>query len=120
STAPAPPPGRGLCFGSCAAGGRALIGDAATSEGADMLDELASRADVLIETGPPGATAALRERHPRLIVASITPFGQSGPYRDWRASDLVAQAACGTSARSGPADRTQGRPVATLPRHPPP
>ena len=99
-----PAPERSLFFWFYAAGKRSLICDPATSEGADMLDDLASRADVLIETGPPGATAALREQHPRLIVASITPFGQSGPYRDWRASDLVAQAVGGMLAVNGHAD----------------
>jgi crotonobetainyl-CoA:carnitine CoA-transferase CaiB-like acyl-CoA transferase len=53
----------------------------------------------VIESEPPGRLGALgcgpddlRAANPRLIVASITPFGQRGPRRDWRASDLVAQA----------------------------
>jgi crotonobetainyl-CoA:carnitine CoA-transferase CaiB-like acyl-CoA transferase len=97
-------PERSLFFWFYAAGKRSVVCDPATADGAALLDDLAGRADVLIDTGPPGATVAVRARHPRLIVASITPFGQSGPYRDWHASDLVAQAVGGMLAVSGHAD----------------
>ncbi len=92
---------RSLFFWFYAAGKRSLVLDPSDPS---LLDGLAARADVLIETGPPGGTAALRAAHPRLVVASITPFGQEGPYRDWRASDLVAQAMGGMLAVSGHAD----------------
>src|SRR5262245_28882672 len=93
---------RSLFFWFYAAGKRSLVLDPAADSA--LLDRLAARADVLIETGPPGGTAALRAAHPRLVVASITPFGQAGPYRDWRSSDLVAQAMGGMLAVSGFAD----------------
>ena len=100
------PAGQGsLFFWFYAAGKRSVACDVATPDGTALLDRLAARADVRIETGPPGATAALRARHPRLVVASITPFGQHGPYRDWRSSDLVAQAMGGMLAVSGRPDR---------------
>ncbi len=104
-------PDRSLFFWFYAAGKRSVLCDPTTPDGAALLDDLAGRADVLIDTGPPGGTAALCERHPRLIVASITPFGQSGPYRDWHASDLVAQAVGGMLAVNGHAD---GPPLQSL------
>lgn len=95
---------RSLFFWFYAAGKRSVACDPAAPGGAAQLDRLAAAADVLVETGPPGAMTALRERHPHLVVASITPFGQAGPYRDWRSSDLVAQAMGGMLAVSGAAD----------------
>ncbi len=89
---------RSLFFWFYAAGKRSLVLDPSDPA---RLDRLAARADVLIETGPPGEAGALRAAHPHLVVASITPFGQAGPYRDWRASDLVAQAMGGMLAVSG-------------------
>ena len=90
---------RSIFFWFYAAGKRSVTLDVATPAGAARLRHLVARADVLIETEPPGrldelgvGADALREVNPRLVVASITPFGQRGPYRSWRASDTVAQA----------------------------
>lgn len=73
--------------------------DLGTEHGAASLSELAEHADVLVEDCPPGATdgsclgvQALRQRNARLIIASITPFGQDGPYRDYLLTEIVAQA----------------------------
>jgi len=81
---------------------RGITLDVARPAGAALLRRLAADADVLIESEPPGRLAALgcgpealRAANPRLVVASITPFGQRGPYRDWRASDTVAEATGG-------------------------
>jgi len=93
---------RSVFFWFYAAGKRSVVLDPSDT---GQLDRLAARADVLIETGPPGRTGALRAAHPRLVVSSITPFGQEGPYRDWRGSDLVAQAMGGMLAVSGHRDR---------------
>jgi crotonobetainyl-CoA:carnitine CoA-transferase CaiB-like acyl-CoA transferase len=69
---------------------------------------LAATADVIIETAAPGRLAAmglgyetLRARQPRLILLSITPFGQTGPYRDYRGSDLIGQATGGMAFVNG-------------------
>jgi crotonobetainyl-CoA:carnitine CoA-transferase CaiB-like acyl-CoA transferase len=63
------------------------------------LRDLARTADVLIEGFHPGHLAErglgftdLRRLNPRLIVTSITPFGQTGPYRDFHGDDVVAAA----------------------------
>jgi crotonobetainyl-CoA:carnitine CoA-transferase CaiB-like acyl-CoA transferase len=65
-------------------------------------DTLIGRADVLITTdGPQGLAklgldlTALVEQHPQLIAVSVTPYGLTGPYAQYRASDLVALAAGG-------------------------
>jgi len=109
---------RSIFFWFYAAGKRSVTLDVATRAGAARLRRLVASADVLIETEPPGrldelgvGADALREVNPRLVVASITPFGQRGPYRSWRASDTVAQAMGGMLYVNGHAD---GPPLRTL------
>jgi crotonobetainyl-CoA:carnitine CoA-transferase CaiB-like acyl-CoA transferase len=70
--------------------------DPTTSTGADVFKKLIARADVLIEDHAPGyldsiglGYESLHMLNPRLIVTSITPFGQTGPYRDWKGTDLI-------------------------------
>jgi crotonobetainyl-CoA:carnitine CoA-transferase CaiB-like acyl-CoA transferase len=70
--------------------------------------ELLKQADVLIETTPPGLMASLgfgypelSNINPRLIIVSITPFGQRGPYKDLKASDLTLQALGGWLSVTG-------------------
>ena len=77
---------------------------------------LARQADVLIESCRPGELdahglgyAALHALNPRLIVCSITPYGQSGPKRALRGSDLTALAASGNLFMTGDADRAPVR-----------
>jgi len=67
---------------------------------------LLAGADLLIEDGPPGALdrAALRERHPGLVIVSITPFGLTGPKAGHPATDFTVQAesgSLGSRARPG-------------------
>ena len=112
-------PERSLFFWFYSAGKRGITLDWRTAAGAATLRRLAARADVLIESEAPGTlaglgcgSAALRAANPRLVVASITPFGQTGPYRAWRASDTVAQAMGGmmfvNGHRDGPPLRSLG------------
>lgn len=72
---------------------------------------LAARSDVLIENFMPGTLdglglgyAALREVNPRLIVCSITGYGQDGPYRDRPGYDFMIQAQGGIMSITGPED----------------
>jgi len=67
-----------------------------TADGRDIFRRLAKSADVVIESFPPGymeelglGYLALRDLNPGIIVTSITGFGQNGPYRDWKSSDLI-------------------------------
>src|SRR5579883_2406397 len=64
----APDPARSVFFWFYALGKRSIVAEPA------LLERLLARADVVIETGPPGAGPALAARHPHLVVASITPF----------------------------------------------
>ena len=64
------------------------------------LIQLAADADALVEDFPPGylegiglSYARMREVNPAIVVASVTPFGQVGPYARMQGSDLIAQAA---------------------------
>ena len=70
-----------------------------TSPGRKIFQRLVKTADVVVESYPPGYLAtlglgysALSELNPQLIMASITNFGQSGPYRDYKSDDIVASA----------------------------
>ena len=82
-----------------------------TISGARILNRLLESADVLVENYPPDARPAsvelesLRQRYPRLIVTSITPFGQTGPYRDFAATDIVTTAISGLMYHSGDSDQ---------------
>ena len=71
----------------------------------DIAFELAKRADILIENNRPGAMArlgfgyeALAAVNPRLVYASISGFGQDGPYANLPCTDSVAQAYSGLVA----------------------
>lgn len=70
--------------------------DLRTPPGLDAFMRLAAQADVVIENFRPddlralGVTyEALRAVNPRLTLVSITPFGQTGPYADYRANNLI-------------------------------
>ncbi|MBI2906797.1 MAG: CoA transferase [Chloroflexi bacterium] len=83
-----------------------------SEEGKDIFRRLARSADFVIESYPPGRMKgfglgyeALSAVNPRLILTSITPFGQEGPYSSYKASDLTAMAMGGMMAVSGDPDR---------------
>jgi crotonobetainyl-CoA:carnitine CoA-transferase CaiB-like acyl-CoA transferase len=80
-------------------GKRSITLDIETEEGQDIFKKLAATADVVIESHPPGYLAStgigysvLGKINPRLVMASITDFGQNGPYRDYCPCGLVASA----------------------------
>ncbi|MBI4288129.1 MAG: CoA transferase [Chloroflexi bacterium] len=92
---------------------RGITLDVRTSPGQDTLKKLAGTADFLIESFPPGYLdslgldySVLGQLNPGLIFVSITPFGQSGPFRDYKMTDLVAMALGGQMYVAGDADRT--------------
>lgn len=70
-----------------------------TEPGKHLFRRLVAKTDILVESYPPGYLEALGlvyselgEINPRLIMASITGFGQSGPYREYKSCDMVASA----------------------------
>lgn len=94
------------------AGKRGLVVDLASAAGRARFRALAAQADVLIETTAPGQLealglgyGALSELNPGLIQVAITPFGQTGPRRDWRATDLTAWATGGAMRLCGEPER---------------
>ena len=94
--------GRSFYWSAFAAGKRSVILDLETPAGRERLERLLDGADFLIESADPGRMIAsgldpdsVKERHPRLIHVSITPFGWHGPKRDWAASELTLWAAGG-------------------------
>ena len=90
---------------------RGLTLDLAQPEGQTLFRRLAATADLVVETLPPGrldglglGEASLRATNPRLVVTSITGFGQTGPWRHYRSSDLVAGALGGAMYVTGAAE----------------
>ncbi|RYX95938.1 MAG: CoA transferase [Comamonadaceae bacterium] len=76
-----------------------------------VLKKLLAKADVLVQNLAPGAAArmglsydALRGDHPRLIVCDISGYGDSGPYRDKKAYDLLIQSEAGFLSVTGTPD----------------
>lgn len=90
--------------------------DLASPEGRTAFEALAAGADVVYESFAPGELERmglgwdrLRALNPRLVLVSVTPFGQSGPYRDWKTGELGLWALSGSLTLTGYPDR---RPVA--------
>ena len=92
---------------------RSLCLNLKTAEGVEALLRLAERADVMVELFRPGVVdrlgvgyAAVAARNPRIVYASISAYGQSGPYRERPAHDLAVEAMSGVlSVNLGPDDR---------------
>jgi len=81
-------------------------------EGKEIFKKLVQKADVVLESFPPGTMAGLglgyeelSKVNPSLVMTSITPFGQSGPYRDFKASDLTLWCLGGMAYVGGDPDR---------------
>lgn len=84
---------------------RSVVLDLDTAEGRVALAALAATADVLIEDLSPGRLAELIgdpwATNPKLVVASITPYGQDGPRAGWKGGDLIGWAGGGMAYISG-------------------
>jgi crotonobetainyl-CoA:carnitine CoA-transferase CaiB-like acyl-CoA transferase len=83
-----------------------------TAPGRGILHDLLGRADVFLDSTPwsllqaHGLTASdLRRAYPRLVATSITPYGRTGPYRDYQGADITACALSGLSEGLGHGDR---------------
>lgn len=92
-------------------GKESVVLDLGTSEGKAELKELISQADVLVQNLKPGALArlgfpveALRAAEPKLIVCSISGYGDNGPLADRKAYDLLIQAESGLCSITGGPD----------------
>ena len=76
--------------------------------GRELFHRLAQQADILLESYPPGYMESLgigyeqlSRQNPKLVYTAITPFGQTGPYRDFVAEDLDIMALCGVMSLTG-------------------
>ncbi|PKB79802.1 MAG: hypothetical protein BZY88_11500 [SAR202 cluster bacterium Io17-Chloro-G9] len=91
---------------------RGVTLDINVSSGRRLFEDMLVNADVLVENlAPSDASAravdylALAKINPALVVTSITPFGQTGPYRDMAATDIVTTALSGLMYHSGDSDQ---------------
>ncbi|MFQ5827297.1 MAG: CaiB/BaiF CoA transferase family protein, partial [Dehalococcoidia bacterium] len=107
-----PEPEKSLFWFAYNQGKRGITLNLEAGEGREIFRRLAPEADLVIESFAPGYMDGLglgypdlREINPAIIVTSITPFGQGGPYRDYRAPDMVGMALGGLMYLCGDADR---------------
>jgi formyl-CoA transferase len=90
-------------------------------EGKELFLQLCEKADIVVENYSAGTMermgfpyAVLQQRNPRLILCSISGFGQSGPRREWRAYDPIIQGAAGIVSVTGYDDRPPVRAGAAI------
>ncbi|MBS77755.1 CoA transferase [Variovorax sp.] len=100
--------GSSVLFGTYNRGKKGLVLDLKQASARDAALRLIAQADVVIESNRPGVMARLgldhataRAANPALVYASVTGFGQSGPYVDRPATDAVVQAYTGFSFGAG-------------------
>jgi len=79
-----------------------------TKDGREILKRLIKTSDIVVESFPPGymdrlglGYSELEKINPKVIMTSITPFGQTGPYKDYKASDLTCWAMGGLLFQTG-------------------
>ena len=111
-----PHPEKSLLFFVLNVNKRGVTLNLEASGGAELLRKLAADADVVVESFKPGyldslggmggvGYEALREVNPRLVVTSITPFGQTGPYSGYEGEELLCYAMSTIMSISGTSDR---------------
>jgi crotonobetainyl-CoA:carnitine CoA-transferase CaiB-like acyl-CoA transferase len=103
-----PNPNKSLYWLSYNTDKRGITLDLERADGQKLFKKLITSTDFVVETFPPDRLSelglnfeVLRKLNPRLILISITPFGQSGPYRNYKGSDLVAMAMSGMMSLIG-------------------
>ena len=111
-----PDPEKSLFWFSFNANKRGITLDIETADGQEIFKKLAKSADIIVESFPPGhmdkiglGYSVLEKVNPGLSLISITPFGQTGPYRDYKISDVVAWALGGYMYSVGDDDRAPVR-----------
>jgi len=103
--------GRSTYFASVNRNKESVAMDLKSDCGREAFRSLAERADVIVENNPPGRMErfglgyeTISDLNPEIVYCSITGFGQTGPYRELPALDIVAQALSGVMSITGPAD----------------
>ena len=102
-------------FLSCNRGKKSAAIDFAQADGAALVRRMAAEADVIVENFKVGGlkkfgldAASLRQANPRLVYASITGFGQDGPYADRAGYDYIIQGMGGLMSITGLPDGEPG------------
>ncbi len=111
-----PHPERSLPWLSYNARKKSVTLNIETTSGQELFRDLIKKADFLFEALPPGRMeelglgyGTLSQTNPGLVMASISPFGQTGPYKDFQATDLVSMAMGGMMYVTGESDRPPHR-----------
>jgi len=101
-----PHPEKSGLFFSLNTNKRSVTLDPSSEQDRELLLGLLARADAFVENGRPAQMrewgldhSSLRDRFPKLLTISITPFGQTGPYADWKGCDLNAFHLSGAGSR---------------------
>ncbi len=107
-----PDPDRAGLFVHLNASKKGITLDLQTQSGRVVLRKLLAKADVLVENDAPGHLAGLdlgyddlKSEFPQLVYCSITPFGQTGPYRDFVGNSLACMALSGLMYVTGDPDK---------------
>ncbi|SAL15262.1 carnitine dehydratase [Caballeronia arvi] len=98
-------------FGAMNRNKRSIVIDLKTADGQTLAQSLCAQADVVVENFRPGVAArlgigyeTLSARHPALVYASVSGFGQTGPESRRPAYDIILQALCGLMDATGAPD----------------
>lgn len=107
--------GTSTYFMSINRGKESIVLDLKTPEGRDVLLKLVAKADIVVENNRPGVLDrlgltfdAFKAANPKIVLCSISGFGQDGPYRDLPAYDMIVQAMSGGMSITG---EPSGKPV---------
>jgi benzylsuccinate CoA-transferase BbsE subunit len=107
----APHPEKNLYWFAYNSNKRGITLDIEKAAGRQIFNKLVATADFVIESFPAGymdklglGFEDLKKTKKDVILASITPFGQGGPYRDYKATDIVTMGMSGVLYQTGNAD----------------
>lgn len=102
-------------FSACNRNKRSITVDFASKAGADLLRDLAAKADIIVENFRPGGLqkygldyASIAAINPGIIYCSITGFGQTGPYANRPGYDFLIQGMGGLMSITGQPDGSPG------------
>jgi benzylsuccinate CoA-transferase BbsE subunit len=108
----APDPEKSLYWFACNLNKRGITLNIEAREGRQIFTKLVKKADFVLESFTPGyldglglSYLELSQTSPRIIMTSITPFGQTGPYKNYKASDIEVMAMGGLMYITGNPDQ---------------
>jgi len=107
-----PDPEKSLFWFAYATSKRGITLDIETDDGRDIFKRLVKKTDIIVESFHPGYLESiglgydeLEKVNPGVILVRITPFGQTGPYKDYKGPDIVVWGMGGQMAPFGEPDR---------------